>query len=631
MAAPTNLTFPTVAYNSIILNWTPGLGSNNTLIIRKQGSIPTSRTDGTQVYLDNGNAFIDTGLNTNTQYCYAVYGTDGTEYTEPVTGCVTTLPWVSGYQYSKSHTITGSTSGAVTDYQMKFRIYRTTGTDSGDTVYLGTKVDPTYKDIYFTASDKTTALSYWIESSDSTSATVWVKIPSIPASPSTTTVYLYYGNPSAVSASNGDNTFIFFDHFEGASLDAGKWNGVATISNSLANIPSSGGISTKQYLSSIDTITEARINIGSAFAQYHNWGIFTDQPNGMYRLIFYPSSNINRSEGGNGSRTEKVNNSNPLVYGNFAIYGFGRYGSDSSRYMTTQVNRTLFSTYSGAATDGAFLYDAYFADVPGLTYGHQLDWVLIRKNISSEPSHSSWSSELLSSLNSSDNPGLSCKSIIDTGQSLGSGVYWIDPNGGSLSDEFQAYCDMTTDGGGWVLLWAGKGVNWMSDLGQTYINNNTLYGIPTNPEINEEAQNYFFNINRVTYPYTQVLVKTIHTSFTKKLYMRADDLSTNSYTIKSLLFALTCGSTNYTHNATNTAVLPQSTSTSNSSINDSPFLCNTKYSYRLSQPGMYQDSSNCAYWGRWRSGGTDNGCNGSAGSGDIIMWSDSNGRWWYVR
>ncbi|BFT94531.1 hypothetical protein MNSC_05390 [Minisyncoccus archaeophilus] len=87
MATPTNLSFPTVAYNSIILNWTPGTGSTNTLIVRKQGSIPTSRTDGTIIYEDNGNAFIDTGLTDSTNYCYALYGTDGTEYTEPLTSC----------------------------------------------------------------------------------------------------------------------------------------------------------------------------------------------------------------------------------------------------------------------------------------------------------------------------------------------------------------------------------------------------------------------------------------------------------------------------------------------------------------------------------------------------------------
>ena len=76
MAAPTNLSFPTIAYNSIILNWTPGLGSTDTLIVRKQGSIPTSREDGTTIYEDNGNAFIDTGLEPGGTYCYAIWGYD---------------------------------------------------------------------------------------------------------------------------------------------------------------------------------------------------------------------------------------------------------------------------------------------------------------------------------------------------------------------------------------------------------------------------------------------------------------------------------------------------------------------------------------------------------------------------
>jgi len=44
----------------------------------------------------------------------------------------------------------------------------------------------------------------------------------------------------------------------------------------------------------------------------------------------------------------------------------------------------------------------------------------------------------------------SCKRIYDAGGSTGDGVYWIDPDSGSISNAFQAYCDMTN--GGFTLI-----------------------------------------------------------------------------------------------------------------------------------------------------------------------------------
>ena len=35
-----------------------------------------------------------------------------------------------------------------------------------------------------------------------------------------------------------------------------------------------------------------------------------------------------------------------------------------------------------------------------------------------------------------------------------SGVYWVDPDGGSHANAFKVYCEMETDEGGWTLVWS---------------------------------------------------------------------------------------------------------------------------------------------------------------------------------
>ena len=55
---------------------------------------------------------------------------------------------------------------------------------------------------------------------------------------------------------------------------------------------------------------------------------------------------------------------------------------------------------------------------------------------------------------SKDSSALNCKDLKTKVPSATSGVYWIDPDAGSHSNAFQAYCDQQTDGGGWTLVWS---------------------------------------------------------------------------------------------------------------------------------------------------------------------------------
>jgi len=117
--------------------------------------------------------------------------------------------WLDGWNYRKSITIIGSPDGAQTDYQVGIFVYQGTGADGnltiGHTTFgkVYTSAQDNFGDIRFTKADGITELDYWPEYNSSGDYVIfWVEIDSIPESPSTVDIHIYYGTPGTTATTS---------------------------------------------------------------------------------------------------------------------------------------------------------------------------------------------------------------------------------------------------------------------------------------------------------------------------------------------------------------------------------------------------------------------------------------------
>jgi hypothetical protein len=324
---------------------------------------------------------------------------------EPVEG----KPWLSGWAYRKKITIAGST-GAGTNYQVLLKVGESSGATGYDFHVNGHSASfPSDKnqggDLRFTASDGTTLLDFWVESVSGTSpnrvAKVWVKVSADLGT--NQDIYCYFRNPNATNVSNGDNTFLFFDDFEGTSLDTTKWEYYSgsdiSVSNSevrigggtVANPPNQGEIrslnltfapSKKFRIKFKQTDTTDESDLGF-FATWMNMS-----PYKYAQLAAWYTGGYLKGRLYNGSGDERVD---------IGTYSANTYYTGTVKRLSTGAIKvsvdgvgTEQSLSTDTWTDNAYVVLSNFKGDSGYLY---CDWVFVSKFVDPEPAVYSAGSE----------------------------------------------------------------------------------------------------------------------------------------------------------------------------------------------------------------------------------------------
>jgi hypothetical protein len=132
--------------------------------------------------------------------------------------------WLDDWMFRRQVTVTNGCVDALTNYQIKVLL-------GSSFVYSRARADG--GDIRFTLADGETTVPYWIDGWNPGAAAglCYVNIPSLPAG--VTSLFLYYGNPTAASAASGIATFDIFDGFEDyavgvvparGNINPGEWS-----------------------------------------------------------------------------------------------------------------------------------------------------------------------------------------------------------------------------------------------------------------------------------------------------------------------------------------------------------------------------------------------------------------------
>ena len=302
--------------------------------------------------------------------------------------------WLAGWTYRKSHIIQNAT-GAGTNYQVNITVINGTGTDSGSIVYINNKTRSDFGDIRFTNSSGTGLLDCWMETLNTgVNATFWFEVAD-DLSTNPATIYVYYGNSTATTTSNGGNTFLFFDDFSEASIDwTNKWQSTSQASYSIE----SGKLKCLDIAAATQLIQTK--NTYNGFASHSKMRMSVADKQGMnifeqsaatstgkdYAYFIYDQADDRVDLTLNGTSTHNYHTEDNINFFNViykcpssgnAVFQVFKLGTQIGSEVGTPAYRTDYASWL-AYLAGSIVY---------------VDDVFIRKYVTPEPAHGAWGSE----------------------------------------------------------------------------------------------------------------------------------------------------------------------------------------------------------------------------------------------
>jgi len=257
------------------------------------------------------------------------------------------------------------------------------------TVTYDADMQADFDDIRFYDTTSFAELPHWIESkTDGVSATVWVKTGA------NNTVYVYYGNPSAVSISDGSLVFEFFDNFVGTTINTTKWTEIDP-NNSIAQ---NDGLILNDVTDAWDKALISKQTITRAADKmiYSKLTIAPDTPGNNHFMMGWE---LNQTA--NPSYTQLVHG---LYWSNYALTayekggntsGTGAYAANTTYEIKIELKATGAKYYIKGGAFGSWTlvkdtstYNDATMRVAFTQYSHQatVHFITVQKYTASEPS-----------------------------------------------------------------------------------------------------------------------------------------------------------------------------------------------------------------------------------------------------